>query len=437
MALTVLLLAQVSFSGSVTAGEGDLGSAIGRFNSVKVLDIDGDGNQEIIFGNYEGQLRVMTVEGKEVETRWVSRDLGSRLWGLAVGDVDNDGTREIVTGNGEGNIHIFDGKTHEQEWKSSELGSDAHGIEIADLEDDGAMEIIVGVGFRTDRGRLYVFNGTTREQIWKSDPFDSRIRGLAVADLDGDGRKEIIVGSGTAHGDTTGEGYIRIIDSIDWHEVWRSGDLKGDVCGLVVSDVDSDDVPEIIAGTGYRFEPGRVHVFDGVSHEIEWKSKDIGPKVFGLAVGDVDSDGAVEIVVGNQAGYVYIYDGRDHSIEWKSGVLGNDVFGLAVGNLNDDDTLEIIVCTGGYSSTGTSAYTMSHLYVYNGKTHTLEWESEGLDRGRLALQVMALVAVLVVLAVINVKLRYRDRADGPEQPHGPGSGPPSESDLFEDDEELF
>ena len=208
--------------------EGEYGSGIGRFNSVKVADIDNDGNKEIVFGNFEGNIHVLSFKEGVISKKWKSeKSYGSRLWGLELEDIDNDGTIEIIMGNGEGNIYIIDGKTHEEEWKSKSLGSDAHGIEIADLNNDGQKELIVGTGFRTDTGNLYIFDGKNHTLKWQSEKFnsDSRIRGITVDDVDGDGIKEIIAGSGSATGDNAGKGYIRIINGLDYSIEWESENL--------------------------------------------------------------------------------------------------------------------------------------------------------------------------------------------------------------------
>ncbi|MCK5548748.1 MAG: VCBS repeat-containing protein, partial [Thermoplasmata archaeon] len=322
---------------------GFLGSSPGRFNSIKVMDIDDDGNMEMVFGNYEGHLTIIEARGDSYFEEWQSDSLGTRLWGIEVGDIDADDVNEIVAGTGEGIIHIFDAKTHQKEWESGTLVRDAHGIALGDVDGDGDSDIVVGTGYKTDTpwGTVYVFDGKTHALVGTMGPFDSRMRGIAIADIDGDAVNEIIFGSGVALGETAGEGYIRIYsyDNGNFTQEWISDDLNGDINGLIVHDVDGDGKLEMITGNGYRYTPGYIHIFrykgaGGVGsppiYEQVWVSEDIGPKVYGLAVGDVDDDGIVEIVAGNQPGYMWIFDGSSHELEWKSDLLGTDILGVAV-----------------------------------------------------------------------------------------------------------
>ncbi|MDI6708827.1 MAG: FG-GAP-like repeat-containing protein, partial [Candidatus Thermoplasmatota archaeon] len=216
-----------------------LGSGLGRFNSIKVFHLDGDGSKEIIFGNYEGFVHILEYKNNEWTLKRKSDDLGDRLWGLAVGDVDSDGDIEIVVGNGDGYVYVLDAVTLSIKWKSEDLGSDAHGIAIADVDYDGVTDIIVGTGFRTDNGYLYVFNGKNYTLKWKSGPWESKLRGIAVGDVDSDGVTEIVVGSGIGVGEGAGEGYIRIFNGQNSTLEWKSDNLGGDVEAIEISDVDS------------------------------------------------------------------------------------------------------------------------------------------------------------------------------------------------------
>ena len=62
--LVSLALLALSFSPLASPARAEidahyLGSAPGRFNSIEALDIDGDCNVEIVFGNYEGMLTIL------------------------------------------------------------------------------------------------------------------------------------------------------------------------------------------------------------------------------------------------------------------------------------------------------------------------------------------------------------------------------------------
>ncbi len=406
----LLLLANWLPIGSAEVEPETLGSAPGRFNSIVSMDIDDDGRHELVFGNYDGYLTILENIGGDYILEWRSKNLGTRLWGVAVHDIDDDGVMEIFAGSGDGAIYAFDAKTHKQEWSYEGMIRDAHGIEIADLEQDGTLEIIVGTGYKMDNpyGTIYIFHYGDSAPLVKLDPFDSRIRGIEVADVDNDGVNELIVGSGVALGEQPGEGYIRIFDAVTKNLEWRSPDLNGDATAVEVVDVDGDGILDIIVGNGYRYHEGWLRIFNYNNqtkvYDETWKSRDIGPKPYGLAVDDIDNDGVIEFVVGNEAGYVYIFDSITHKIEWKSELLGNDVLGIALDDVDFDGTLEIIAAQGGYTGKGdfTSGYTESHIYVIDGETHEIEIIIGTTNYVTWTYQILILILIIVMLVQLNI-----------------------------------
>lgn len=330
-----------------------LGSAPGRFNSIIADDIDDDGRCEIVFGNYEGFVTVLEYRGDDFYEEWRSPDIGQRVWGITVADFIGDSTKEIIVGNGDAEIYIYNAKTHKKIWDNEklprnqrELVRDIHGLLVHDLGMGGKPYLLAGTGYKTDNdlGTVFIFqeNETNSEEIdliSKIGPFENRLRGLGVGDVDKDDMPEIIVGSGVATGEKPGEGYVRVFN-ID--SALNPGTL-------------SSDTP---------IDP-------------EWKSKNLKGCCAALELGDFTGDGYPDIVVANgyryQAGWVRIltYDtnSKDFIEYWKSPNnpdIGPKPYGLAVGDIDDDKNLEIVV--------GNLA---GYIYIFeqSGSTIELEWTS--------------------------------------------------------------
>jgi hypothetical protein len=420
-----------------------LGTAPGRFNSIKCDDIDEDGNMEIVTGNTEGFLNIIKDTGGTFVSDYHQDMSADRLWGVALGDVDQDGHKEIIIGGqagkgGEGFLEILDGKTRAVKWKAVgsvpglepgtkvELTRDLHGLVIADPDMDGQTELVVSGGFKTDTpwGVVYIFDGKTHKLEAMIGPQDSRSRGIAVADIDKDGRPEIIFGSGVALGERPGEGYIRIYGynstTVKYEQEWKSPDLNGDVEGLTVADTDGDGDLEIVASAGYRYREGYAYILRHIpggtggvgtppAYKIIWQSDDIGPKPYGFDVADVDGDGVPEIITGNQPGYIWMFDGATHEVEWKSQLLGTDVFGITHCDVNKDGQVEIIAGQGGYigKADWTSGYSTPHIYVFDGRSHAQLAVIGEPDYIETALQVAVIVVVLITLWDLNWYLKKR------------------------------
>ena len=437
----VLLLAIAALPAPVLAAiDGNfIGTAPGRFNSIRVADVDGDGNMEILWGNNDGHIVVVEHRNGGYAEDWRSPRLEYRLWGLEVGDANNDGRLDIVAGGGEGHVYVYDGTTHQRLWESPTIVRDAHGIRVADVNSDGKNEMVVGCGYRTDvpHGRIYVFNWTTtwnatmgknvttHQEMFQnaaiSREFDAKIRGLAVADIDRDGVQEIIAGSGVALGEKPGEGYVRVFSGADGSLEWKSPDTNGDVEAIAVADSDGDGNLEITGGNGYRYYQGYAFQYrykgqGGVGsppvYEQVWFSDNIGPKAYGLAIGDIDGDNAREIVVGNQPGYIWAFDGATRKVKWKSELLGSDILGIALGDVDQDGVVEIIAGQGGYQGKAdfTSAYTEPHIFIIDGKTKAIEAKLGEQDYLELAFQAAALALFIMLLAGVSCYAKRRKEA---------------------------
>jgi hypothetical protein len=425
--LSLLLVQQFPAAAAATIDSDSVGTAPGRFNAIRVADVDADGNMEIITGNYEGFISVIEYREGGYRQEWKSGILEYRLWGLDVGDVDNDGDLDIVVGGGHGHVYAFDGKSHKRIWESAPLVRDAHGIDIGDVNSDGNNELVIGCGYRTDvpHGRIYVFQWANHTELYKdadiSKEFDAKIRGMAIADIDADGTKEIIAGSGVVLGEKPGEGYVRVYNGKDGSLEWKSPDTNGDVEGLVVADTDGDGNLEITGGNGYRYYNGFAFQYrfkgeGGVgspqAYSQVWFSDNIGPKAYGLAVGDIDGDSTNEIVVGNQPGYIWVFDGATKQVKWKSELLGSDVLGIALADLDRDGAMEIVAGQGGYQGKAdfTSAYTSPHIFIIDGKTKAVEAKLGEEDYLELGLQSATLLVVIILLAEVAFWAKRRREA---------------------------
>ncbi len=336
-----------------------------------------------------------------------------------------DGSKEILTGDGEGSFRVFDGLTLETKLELHGLIRDAHGIVVGDVNNDGASEIVIGTGYKMDypSGAVYIVSPANGEIVNSFEPGNaSRIRGMAIVDIDGDSFNELILGVGVALGETPGEGYIYVyqINGMNITREWKSEDLNGDVEGLKVVDLDGDGKLEIIAANGYRLGPGYAFVFrhkgfDGEGtppiFEKIWESENIGPKAYGLAVDDIDGDGINEIVIGNTAGFIWIFDGSNRELEWKSPLLGSDLLGIVLGDVDGDGQIEIVAGQGGYQGKAdfTSAYTDPHIFILDGRKHTVEFALGGRDYTGWWLQIILSLLIIVLLIGVNIYISIKRR----------------------------
>jgi len=356
----------------------------------------------------DAEIQELYNQGCGNQLLWQSGDIGEIRW-IEVEDADGDDIDEIFVGTCtgfasniyHGYIYIFNAVTHELEWQSDDIGC-VNKVVVTDLDGDDRKEIVASVlysrsGVIGDRyGYIYVFDGITHNQEWQSGNIGTPMD-LVVDDVDGDGVKEIITG-GMHYYSCTRKGHVYVFDGTDFTQKWKSEDVNSP-SAIVVADVDSDGVKEIVfgncvtdcassSGEGGFYYPGCIYVYDGVSFTQEWQSDDIGnPR--SIVVDDIDGDGVKEIVAGvsrssepntqPDRGYIYVFNGQTHVQEWKSSNVNYP--NVKVADIDNDGTKEIIARTLTGHAELTGIY-IGHIYTFDGKTHSQEWKSNNLGVAR-------------------------------------------------------
>ncbi|MBL7060132.1 MAG: hypothetical protein ISS10_03935 [Candidatus Marinimicrobia bacterium] len=173
-------------------------------SSPAVLDINGDGEKEIIFGEYGGLLHVVDIYGQELQG--FPFDLGNDIWGSpAVVDLEQDGDIEIIIGSK--NKHMFilnsDGSV-QADYNAQQyiMGTPA----VGNIDDDPDLEIVFG-GYSSP-GKLFAINADGTPVTGFPFELGEKIqRGVALADFNGNGKDDIVCG-------TDGETLVLIYDDL-------------------------------------------------------------------------------------------------------------------------------------------------------------------------------------------------------------------------------
>ena len=157
------------------------------------VDFDNDGEDEIIYGDYNGFIHVLNSDGSELEDETFPFDTGNQVWGAIAGaDMDGDGLIDIAVVSKSKHFYLLDINGLKVDFDSEKylLGTPA----IGNLDGDADLEV--------------VFSGySSGNMVWALNADGSAVDGfpldlgekvkigVALADFNGNGIDDIVVGT--------------------------------------------------------------------------------------------------------------------------------------------------------------------------------------------------------------------------------------------------
>ncbi len=342
-----------------------------------IVDLDGNGSPEIIFGAYDSLLHAIQVDGTELTGFPVSLNYLIEAT-PSIGDVDNDGDLEIVIGSLDRDLYVVQ---HDGAVESiyTSPGYILAPSALYDFDNDGDLEIVTA---STNSGLNVMHHDGTSLDGWPIVLEHNVTVGAAIGDINADGNINIVVGSwgdrlhafnvdGTeipgfpvvlidrvrsapvlANIDGSADGSLEILFGSDGNkffafdasgsELWSVNTSGQNIqSDPAICDIDGDGDLEIVFGGLDRF----IYVLDHTGAILEgWPVSTGGAIYSSPAIADIDNDGIGEIFIGSNDHKLYgLYLDGSNIGGFPTENSGNIQGSPSIADLDDDGDLEIVV----------------------------------------------------------------------------------------------
>ncbi|KAL2337850.1 hypothetical protein Fmac_012296 [Flemingia macrophylla] len=173
------------------------------YSSPTVVDLDGDGNLDILVGTSYGMFYVLDHHGKVREK--FPREMAEIQGAVVAADVNDDGKIELITADTHGNVAVWTPKG-DLIWEKHLKSLIPQGPTVGDVDGDGHTELVVP----TLSGKIYVLDGRDGSSIGRYPyPTHGRIMNqVLLVDLNKHKEKK----KGLTIVTTSFDGYLYLID---------------------------------------------------------------------------------------------------------------------------------------------------------------------------------------------------------------------------------
>jgi len=332
----------------------------GNARAVNIVDVDGDGWQDIVFTRRFDKPAYWRNSGQAGEMRFIEGtlpDVHNPFYSMNWGDLDGDGDLDLVTGSYDTELRKQEGAIFDQRGGGVGLfvymhtadgfvaqrladQADALAILLPDLNEDGQLDILVGNDFnRPDYAWLHTDLGWTATTPFRST--SENTMSLDVGDIDNDGKTEIfatdmkpyqqdvqtlatwlpmmnkmthpassadvqhtenVLQIREADGRFRNRAYARLLDATGWSWSSKFGDLDNDgfLDIYVVNGMIAEGLFDHLPGNELIEENRALHN-DGSGNFAPMPAWGLGSTASGrgMSMADLDNDGDLEIVVNN------------------------------------------------------------------------------------------------------------------------------------------
>ncbi|CAN5906907.1 hypothetical protein BH11BAC7_BH11BAC7_22330 [soil metagenome] len=262
-----------------------------------IYDVDNDDTLDVIV-NGSCNPTIFCINGFTGQLKW-SKPSGGGDSPPTIGDVDGDGLPEVLFCNFNGQLRIYnaeDGTTN----RIIQMDPNNNPIQteptLVDVNNDGRQDVIVANYFNISGLYIWAYDYITNDTLWTnfnpdtSSSFNA-YHGGAVADVDHDGLMEYVIGSNN--------GLVRALNVENGTVLWTDTIPKSNMAPVEIADLDHDgDLEVVITNNDWVTFDERIWVLDGATGNVEWSYATTFSSFRGCAIGDINGNDTLDLVAG-------------------------------------------------------------------------------------------------------------------------------------------
>lgn len=322
-----------------------------------IHDMDGDGNLDV-FVNGSCNPTAFSIDGATGSLNW-SVPSGGGDSPPAIADVDGDNLPEVLFFNFNGELRVLNAEDGTA-YKNIQVDPNNSPIQtepaLVDINGDGALDVIGASHWNLNGLHEWAIDIASETIIWSNTRVDSNAtfhayHAGAMGDVDGDGILEYVLGSN--------DGTVRALNVEDGTEAWSiSVPNSSNMAAITLADMDADGVIEVLFNNNDPVTlDQRIWMLDGMSGSVEWDYPIDFNTFRGMSVSDIDGNGVLDIVSAHFMGDLMVIE-PNNGLVWQYDMLqfmppGLPYFDLdhqpLIADFDQNGTLDIFVA-GGYGT---------------------------------------------------------------------------------------
>lgn len=320
-----------------------------------IYDMDNDDTLDVVI-NGSCNPTIFCINGYTGALKW-SKPSGGGDSPPTVADIDNDGKPEVLFCNFNGQLRIYngeDGSTNKIIQVDPHNGPIQTEPTLVDVNNDQQLDIIMASHFNTSGLYVWAYDYITEDTIWMNYMTDTSTynayHGGAVADVDGDGLLEYVIGSNNR--------MVRALNVEDGSVRWTRILPQSNMAPVSIADLDGNgDLEVVVTNNDWITFDERIWVLDGMTGNTEWSYPTTFSSFRGCAIADINGNDTLDLVAGYFMGDVIAVEPFSGLI-WETNLLSEFQSGLPyfevdhgplVADFDHNGTMDVFV-VGGYGT---------------------------------------------------------------------------------------